>query len=126
MHTQRDTALDKAVEKKHEKCAAVVRELGGCHSLMYAAEKGMVEAVAAGIAAGNDVNARDMIWVCICFCVFVAVCCGVLQCFADTYNARDMIWVCICLCVFVAVCCSVLQCVAVCCSVLQTHTTLAT
>ena len=56
-----DTALDKAVKAKHEQCAAVLREHGGRHSLLYAAAEGMLEAVAAGIAAGDDVNVRDRV-----------------------------------------------------------------
>ena len=42
-------------------------------------------------------------------CVFVAVCCSVLQCSSVFFSVLQC----------VAVCCSVLQCVAVCCSVLQ-------
>ena len=47
------------MKAKHEQCAAVLREHGGRHSLLYVAAEGMLEEIAAGIAAGDDVNARD-------------------------------------------------------------------
>ena len=37
----------------------MLRAHGALHSLHFAAEKGMTDEVAAGIAAGQDVNARD-------------------------------------------------------------------
>jgi hypothetical protein len=62
------TPLDLAVENKKEEAAAVLRAHGALHSLHFAAEKGMTDEVAAGIAAGQDVNARDQV---IFLCVFV-------------------------------------------------------
>ena len=41
--------------------AAVLRAHGALHSLHFAAEKGMTDEVAAGIAAGQDVNARNQV-----------------------------------------------------------------
>ena len=60
--------MDLAVGNKKEEAAAVLRAHGALHSLHFAAEKGMTDEVAAGIAAGQDVNARDLV---IFFCVFV-------------------------------------------------------
>jgi hypothetical protein len=54
------TPLDLAVEYKKEEAAAVLRAHGALHSLHFAAQKGMTDEVAAGIAAGQDVNARDI------------------------------------------------------------------
>ena len=62
------TPLDLAVENKKEEAAAVLRAHGALHSLHFAAEEGMTDEVAAGIAAGQDVNARDEV---IFLCVFV-------------------------------------------------------
>jgi ankyrin repeat protein len=58
------TPLDRAVENCTEEWAvsrgtAVMRAHGALHSLHFAAGKGMTDEVAAGIAAGQDVNARD-------------------------------------------------------------------
>ena len=69
------TALDMAVARKQEECAAVLREQGGPHSLLRASESGMCEVVAARIAAGDDVNARNQVgctWLpraCVCVCM---------------------------------------------------------
>ena len=61
------TPLDLAVDNKKEEAAAVLRAHGALHSLHFAAEKGMTDEVAAGIAAGQDVNARDqVIFLCVC------------------------------------------------------------
>jgi len=60
--------LDLAVENVKEELAAVLRAHGARHSLHFAAQKGMTDEVAAGIAAGQDVNARDKV---IFLCVFV-------------------------------------------------------
>ncbi len=62
------TPLDLAVDNKKEEAAAVLRAHGALHSLHFAAEKGMTDEVAARIAAGQDINARDQV---IFFCVFV-------------------------------------------------------
>ncbi len=53
------TPLDLAVENEKEEVAAVLRAHGARHSLRGAAQKGMEDEVAARIAAGQDVNARD-------------------------------------------------------------------
>ena len=59
--------LDLAVAKKKEEAAAVLRAHGALHSLHVAAERDMTNEVAAGIAAGQDVNARDqVIFLCVC------------------------------------------------------------
>ena len=63
------TPLDLAVENEKEEAAAVLRAHGALHSLHFAAKKGMADELAAGIAAGQDVNARDTVillcwWVC--------------------------------------------------------------
>jgi hypothetical protein len=50
--------LDLAVKREEEEVAAALRAHGALHSLHFAAEKGMTDEVAAGIAAGQDVNAR--------------------------------------------------------------------
>jgi len=66
------TPLDLAVENEKEEAAAVLRAHGALHSLHFAAEKGMTDEVAAGIAAGQDVNARDaVIFLCVCVCGWV-------------------------------------------------------
>ena len=39
----------------------MLRKHGARHSLLYAAEKGMLEALAAAIAAGDDVNTPDRV-----------------------------------------------------------------
>jgi hypothetical protein len=50
----------------------VLRAHGALHSLHFAAEKGLTDEVAAGIAAGLDINARDqVIFLCVCGCVEV-------------------------------------------------------
>jgi hypothetical protein len=50
----------------------VLRAHGALHSLHFAAEKGLTDEVAAGIAAGLDTNARDqVIFLCVCGCVEV-------------------------------------------------------
>jgi hypothetical protein len=68
------TPLDRAVEYKKEEAAAVLRAHGALHSLHVAAQKGMTDEVAAGIAAGQDVNAREqVIFLCVCvWCVEIA------------------------------------------------------
>ena len=59
--------MDLAVGNKKEEAAAVLRAHGALHSLHFAAEEGMTDEVAAGIAAGQDVNARDpVIFLCVC------------------------------------------------------------
>ncbi len=47
---------------------AVLRAHGALHSLHFAAEKGLTDEVAAGIAAGLDINAQDdqVIFLCMC------------------------------------------------------------
>ncbi len=61
------TALDLALENDHEEAAAVLRAHGAQVSLFFAAEKGMTDEIAACIAAGQDVNARDqVIFLCVC------------------------------------------------------------
>jgi hypothetical protein len=64
------TPLDLAVVKKKEEAAAVLRAHGARHSLHFAAQKGMTDEVAAGIGAGQDVNARDQV-IFLCACVWV-------------------------------------------------------
>jgi hypothetical protein len=57
--------LDLAVGNE-EVVAAVLRAHGALHSLHFAALTGMTDEVAAGIAAGQDVNARDpVIFLCV-------------------------------------------------------------
>ena len=64
--------MDLAVKNKKEEAAAVLRAHGALHSLHFAAQEGMTDEVAAGIAAGQDVNARDeVIFLCVCVCVCV-------------------------------------------------------
>ncbi len=58
-HQDLRTPLDLAVNNKKEEAAAVLRAHGALHSLHFAAQKGMTDEVAAGIAAGQDVDARD-------------------------------------------------------------------
>ena len=53
------TPLDWAVHKCSEEAAAVLRTHGARHSLLFAADKGMTDEVAACIAAGQDINACD-------------------------------------------------------------------
>ncbi len=62
------TPLDLAVKYEKEEAAAVLRAHGARHSLHFAAEEGMTDEVAAGIAAGQDVNARNLV---IFLCVLV-------------------------------------------------------
>ncbi len=70
LYQNKRTPLDLAVEKSKEEAAAVLRAHGALHSLHFAAQKGMTDEVAAGIAAGQDVNARDtVIFLCVCVCV---------------------------------------------------------
>ena len=65
------TPLDVAVQNKKEEAAAMLRAHGALHSLHFAAQEGMTDEVAAGIAAGQDVNARDVVIVlCVCMCVW--------------------------------------------------------
>ena len=62
--------MDLAVENEKEEAAAVLRAHGALHSLHFAAGKGMTDEVAAGIAAGQDVNAGGaVIFLCVCVCV---------------------------------------------------------
>jgi hypothetical protein len=64
------TALDLALANDKEEAAAVLRAHGAQVSLFFAAEKGMTDEIAARIAAGQDVNARDqVIFLCLCACV---------------------------------------------------------
>jgi hypothetical protein len=65
------TPLDLAVKNKKEEAAAVLRAHGALHSLHFAAQKGMTDEVAAGIAAGQDVNTLDAV-IYLCGCVEVA------------------------------------------------------
>ena len=67
------TPLDLAVGNKKEEAAAVLRAHGALHSLHFAAKKGMTDEVAAGIAAGQDVNAEDKV-ICLGGWVWVDVC----------------------------------------------------
>ena len=60
------TPLDLAVDYKKEEAAAVLRAHGALHSLHFAAPKGMTDEVAAGIVAGQDVNARDQVIFSVC------------------------------------------------------------
>ena len=69
-----------AVENKEEEAAAVLRAHGALHSLHFAAEKGMTDDVAARIAAGQDVNARDqVIFLCVCMDGWVGVAASLLH-----------------------------------------------
>ena len=73
-HHNLSTPLDLAVKKKKTEATAVLRAHGALHSLHFAAKKGMADEVAAGIAAGQDVNARDtVILLCGCMCGWVEV-----------------------------------------------------
>jgi hypothetical protein len=68
------TPLDIAVGNKKEEAAAVLRAHGALHSLLFAAQEGMSNEVAAGIAAGQDVDARDeVIFLCVCIGEWVGV-----------------------------------------------------
>ena len=50
----------------------MLRAHGALHSLHFAAEKGLTDEVAAGIAAGLDINAQDsVIFLCVGGCVEV-------------------------------------------------------
>ncbi len=51
----------------------MLRAHGALHSLHFAAEKGLTDEVAAGIAAGLDINDQDdrVIYLCMCGCVEV-------------------------------------------------------
>jgi hypothetical protein len=61
------TPLDLAVREEKEEAAAVLRAHGARHSLHFAAREGMTDEVAARIAAGQDVDARDpVIFLCVC------------------------------------------------------------
>ncbi len=64
--------MDIAVGAWKKEAAAVLRAHGALHSLHFAAGKGMTDELAAGIAAGQDVNARDQV---IFLCVFVPYIC---------------------------------------------------
>jgi hypothetical protein len=66
MYQKKRTPLDLAVEEEKEEAAAVLRAHGALHSLHFATGKGMADEVAAGIAAGQDVNARDAVKSCVC------------------------------------------------------------
>jgi hypothetical protein len=69
------TPLDLAVGKKKKEAAAVLRAHGALHSLLFAAQEGMSNEVAAGIVAGLDVNARDeVIFLCVCMGGWVGGC----------------------------------------------------
>jgi hypothetical protein len=61
--------LDLAVENKKEEAGAVLRVHGALHSLHFAAKRFMTDEVVAGIAAGQDVNARDKVIFSVCVCV---------------------------------------------------------
>jgi hypothetical protein len=60
------TALDLALANGQEEAAAVLRTHGAQVSLFFAAEKGMADEIAARIAAGQDVNARDQVILSVC------------------------------------------------------------
>jgi hypothetical protein len=70
------TPLDVAVENKkkkknkNEEAVKVLRAHGARHSLHFATSKGMTDEVAAGIGAGQDVNARNQV-IFLCACVWV-------------------------------------------------------
>ncbi len=49
------------MENEEEEAAAALRAHGALHSILFAAEKGMSDEVAALIAAGLDVNARNQV-----------------------------------------------------------------
>ena len=72
-HHNLSTPLDLAVKKKKTEATAVLRAHRALHSLHFAAKKGMSDEVAAGIAAGQDVNARDTV-ILLCVCVGGWVC----------------------------------------------------
>jgi hypothetical protein len=63
------TPLDLAVDNEEEEAAAVLRAHGARHSLHFASREGMTDEVAARIAAGQDVNARDQV-IFFCVCVY--------------------------------------------------------
>jgi hypothetical protein len=58
--------LDLALANGQEEAAAVLRTHGAQVSLFFAAEKGMADEIAARIAAGQDVNARDQVILSVC------------------------------------------------------------
>ncbi len=75
IYQDKRTPLDLAVKNKKEEAAAVLRAHGALHSLHFAAQKGMTDEVATGIAASQDVNARDeVIFLCVCVEVASLVC----------------------------------------------------
>ncbi len=61
--------MDLALENDQEEAAAVLREHGAQVSFFFAAEKGMTDEIAAHIAAGQDVNARDQV-ISLCLCAY--------------------------------------------------------
>ncbi len=64
--------MELALANDKEQAAAVLRAHGAQVSLFFAAEKGMTDEIAACIAAGQDVNARDQV----IFSVCIDVCVG--------------------------------------------------
>ena len=75
------TPLDLAEENSKEEAAGVLRRHGAkrgaelveeLRSFLFAAQEGMTDEVAARIAAGQDVNARDPVIFLVCLCMCVA------------------------------------------------------
>jgi len=61
--------LDYSVDNNKEETSAVLRAHGAQHSLFFAVKKGLTDELAAGIAAGQDVNVYDEVisaYACIC------------------------------------------------------------
>jgi hypothetical protein len=94
------TPLDQAVENKNDEVAAVLRAHDALHSLLFAADKGMMDEVAAGMAAGLDVNARDeVIYLCVRAFVCVLALIYVYICISFSIKVLN---VCVCACVCIA------------------------
>ena len=94
------TPLDVAVENEKEEAAAVLRAHGALHSLLFAVDKGMMDEVAARMAAGHDVNARNQVihlfvraFVCVLALIHVYIC--------ISFSIK-VLNVCVCACVCIA------------------------
>ncbi len=73
----------------------MLRTHGALHSLHFAAQQGMTDEVAAGIVAGQDVNACDQV-ICVYVCVWVGGWVQLLR-----HRMVTIVFVCIhsCLCI---------------------------
>ena len=99
--------MDLAVRNLKEEAAAVLRAHGALHSLLFAAERGMPDEVAARIVAGQDVNARDQV-ILLCVCVWAGgwvwllvycirhVCCALINSYTHIIYIHTYIHICTC------------------------------